>query len=127
MILIVDDEEDVRQVTIALLGVDEPAVAEAADGFEAWEKAASQKFDLIICDYHMPHCDGLKFASTVRQKENPNRDTPIILISGYIGSLPEEESLENIYFISKPVSEGQLHRMIRIVTGGAINPMRKGA
>ena len=54
MILIVDDEQDIREIYAMLLR-DEGEIHQAEDGFAAWEKASKLKYELILCDYKMPH------------------------------------------------------------------------
>ena len=79
MILIVDDEEDVR---IALKQVLERAgydVSLAATGKEGLDVMKQQGADLVITDVIMPGIDGITTARTIREKY---RDTRIIVMSG---------------------------------------------
>ena len=76
----------------------------------------------------MPNCDGIAFAKALRQKETPNKDTPILFITAFLGDLDEtSRTLPNIFFLRKPLKPKQLTRMIRIVTEGKVNPLDEGA
>ena len=125
MILIVDDEQDIREIYAMLLR-DEGEIHQAEYGFAAWEKASKLKYELILCDYKMPHCDGLSFSKLLREKENPNMQTPILMVTSYLGDIEDDKlNIENLFFLRKPVETKNLFRMVRIVTEGRINP--KGA
>jgi signal transduction histidine kinase/CheY-like chemotaxis protein len=82
LVLVVDDDEAVRQVAAAMLrdlGCD---VMEAADGAEALVllSDASSPVNFIMLDYAMPGMNGLQLASAVRELRI---DVPIVLITGY--------------------------------------------
>ena len=53
-ILIVDDEEKIRQLINKYLVNEGFEVIEAADGYQALELTASQKPDLIVLDWLLP-------------------------------------------------------------------------
>lgn len=67
-ILVVDDFEPMRKVTVTQLrqfGLGEN-VAHAENGQAAWRLLESQKFDLILSDWNMPVLDGLQLLHKVR-------------------------------------------------------------
>ena len=58
-VLIVDDEEEIRDIVSFFVDSTHPCeIAQACDGEEAIKLLNQQKFDLIICDYNMPHKNG---------------------------------------------------------------------
>ena len=57
-ILIVDDEEQIRNLIKKYAIFEGYQVSEAVDGMEAVEICRRQKFDLIIMDVMMPELDG---------------------------------------------------------------------
>ena len=66
-VLVVERHEGIRDALCANLnhrGVE--VVAVAADGFEALEKARMLAPDVVILDFHMPGCGGLKAARAIR-------------------------------------------------------------
>jgi len=61
MILIVDDEENIRKVLKGLLGQNGyKDIMEAADGIAAFNLLQEYEADLIICDYKMPGMNGME-------------------------------------------------------------------
>ena len=76
-ILVVDDEEMIREVLKEYLTADGHDVAEAADGQEAVEKCRLGGYDLIIMDVMMPKLDGLSAVKEIRK----NQDVPVIMLS----------------------------------------------
>ncbi len=76
-ILIVDDEQKIRELIRKYAEFEEYQTAEAADGMQAVEMARSEAFDLIIMDIMMPELDGFSAAREIRKKQK----VPIILLS----------------------------------------------
>lgn len=58
-VLIVDDEQKIREVLRMYLEKDGFTVGEAADGEEALNLVAGERWDLIVLDLMMPGIDGL--------------------------------------------------------------------
>lgn len=65
-ILVVDDDDDIRELLSISLGIDGHAVEDARDGYLALELLASGTFDLVILDVNMPHLNGLQVVSQLR-------------------------------------------------------------
>ena len=76
-ILIVDDEQKIREVIREYSEFNGYEVEEAADGMEAVSLCRLNDYDLIIMDIMMPNMDGLRTTMKIRQEKN----IPIILIS----------------------------------------------
>jgi diguanylate cyclase (GGDEF)-like protein len=66
-ILVVDDEDNVRQVVADFLRLDGYEVCEASDGHAALEYLGRQQFDVVLTDLVMPQMDGLTFVTTALQ------------------------------------------------------------
>ena len=83
-ILIVDDDDDVREVAVlALETVGEYEVLSASSGREALELAATQQPDAILLDVMMPDLDGP--ATFQRLQEDPaTREIPVILLTAKV-------------------------------------------
>ena len=79
-VLIVDDEEDMREVLHMILepaGVD---FIDADDGDEGLRKALAEKPDLIILDVQMPRKDGFTVFGEL-QKHDTTKDIPVIMLT----------------------------------------------
>jgi len=66
-ILAVDDSASVRQMvnfTLKSAGYD---VVEAVDGKDGLDKAAKDKFDMIVTDLNMPNLDGIQLITALRK------------------------------------------------------------
>ena len=67
-ILVVDDEEDVRQAIVDILRHDGYEVCEASNGTSALECLERESFALVITDIVMPQMDGLSVIKTAGQR-----------------------------------------------------------
>ena len=92
VVLLADDENDVREVARQMLEKLGYSVIEASDGdqaLELFEKNQSQ-IDYVICDVKMPGRDGWETMEAIR-KIRP--DVPVILVTGYGLTASEMENL----------------------------------
>jgi two-component system, cell cycle response regulator DivK len=113
-ILVVEDQEDNRQILRDLLTNAGYEMAEAGDGEEALRAIAAKRPDLILMDIQLPVMDG--YEATRRIKANPlSKDIPIIVVTSYALSGDEGKALAaggNDY-VSKPYSPRALLAKIR--------------
>lgn len=80
-ILLVDDEEDLREaLTEQLIATDEFSVIEAGTGAEAVEKAKEYIFDLVILDVGLPDTDGRELCKRLRKM---NVKCPVVMLTGH--------------------------------------------
>lgn len=79
LILIVDDEADVRATLRGMLERRGYEVAEAGDGAEALRRFAARQPDLVIIDMIMPVREGME---TIQALRATGAKTPIIAMSG---------------------------------------------
>lgn len=94
-VLVVDDDASVRRLltlTLPLSG-DFEVVGEAADGFQAIEKARESSPDLIILDHMMPRKSG---GDAVPELFEACPDGDIVLFSAYLDSPSVHESLTQL-------------------------------
>jgi ligand-binding sensor domain-containing protein/signal transduction histidine kinase/CheY-like chemotaxis protein len=102
IILIVEDNADVRQFIATELGKNNQ-IHTAKNGVQGIEKALELIPDVIISDVRMPLCDGIELCNTLKNDERTSH-IPIILLTAQIG---EENELEGLMtgaddFITKP-------------------------
>lgn len=76
-VLIVDDEERIRDMIKEYIGIEDYEAAEAADGVEALNLFAKGKYSLIILDVMMPKMDGWSVCRQIRKTS----DVPIIMLT----------------------------------------------
>jgi two-component system, cell cycle response regulator DivK len=113
-ILVVEDQEDNRQILRDLLGTTDYEVIEAENGEEALAAVAKQRPDLILMDIQLPIMDG--YEVTRRIKADPAlRSIPIIAVTSY--ALSGDEAKARLAgcddFVPKPYSPRQLLAKIR--------------
>ena len=83
-VLVVDDDEHLREILSAMLRVSGYEISEAATGTEAVNKAISEKPDLILLDIELPDIKGPDVARAIRN--NPaSAHIPIIGCSAFFG------------------------------------------
>jgi len=81
-ILLVDDDEDIKNCISEILKFDGYGVYCAGDGKEALEMMQENKYDLVIMDKNMPRMSGTEAYFKIRETD---KDTKIAFLSGYIG------------------------------------------
>ena len=102
-ILVVDDEDLVREMLQAYLQEDGHQVETARNGKEALEKFKPGAVDLVITDRAMPELNGEKLASMIK-KVSPS--TPVIMLTGF-GELMDAvgEKIPGVDLVlSKPIT-----------------------
>jgi len=78
-VLVVDDEEGIRQAVSLVLESAGYAVVCAVDGQEAFSILERRRFDLVITDMLMPGRDGLELLSVVKKI---GQRTKVLVMSG---------------------------------------------
>lgn len=113
-ILVVDDDEAIRQVVIEALTLDRLyLVEEAANGIEASIKLGTYRPDLLILDIFMPEMDGLEVCRIIK-KEPEFADMQVIITTGYPdhAKLNEVAELGFSIIFSKPVDLWELVKTV---------------
>lgn len=113
-ILVVEDQEDNRQILRDLLASAGYEMSEAENGEEALTAVAKERPDLILMDLQLPIMDG--YEATRRIKADPKtRMIPIIVVSSYALSGDETKALEAgcDAYVTKPYSPRALLAKIK--------------
>ena len=108
-ILVVEDQEDNRQILRDLLASTDYEIVEAENGLEALAAVAKHRPDLILIDIQLPILDG--YEATRRIKADPElRSIPIIAVTSYALSGDEAKAREAgcDAYVPKPYSPRQL-------------------
>ena len=118
LILIADDELQVRETTAEVLEEMGYKVIQAKDGAEAIDMFVANQNDIAIAllDMVMPYCSGMELAERIRTVKN---DIPIIFITGYDKNhlLKGREELPNSLMLTKPVQFDDLNKQIQLFLG----------
>lgn len=117
-VLVIDDDEPVREVTSAMLQSFGFKTSAAADGFAGLEmyRENPAAYDVVVLDLLMPGLDG---ESTLRELRGLRPDVRVLIISGYHeGDLLKRYSSGGpIGYLHKPFKRGALERALREVLG----------
>lgn len=107
-ILLVDDEQSVREAIKMLLQIDDYEVVEAENGERALALFREQPFNIVLTDFRMGHgkMSGGDLALAIK-KIDPAM--PLILITGYHDEVPPG-AFDSILY--KPFSLDQLRKII---------------
>jgi two-component system nitrogen regulation response regulator NtrX len=111
LILIVDDEEGIRQVLRDCLEDEGYKVALAADGFQALQALESEPVDLMVLDVWLPNMGGIDVLKKARQ-EYPDLEVVVISGHGNINLAVQAVKLGAFDFLEKPLS---LEKTITVV------------
>lgn len=79
-VLIVDDEEEIRQLVAFNLAKEGYEITPAASGEEALRLAISQPPDLVILDLMLPGIDGLEVCRRLK-REPGTREVPVVMLT----------------------------------------------
>jgi len=113
VILIVDDEEEIRAVLKKLIGkmVEERVVC-AATGAEAQKVIRDKKLMLALLDYKLPDKSGMEVLKEIKAVD---AEVPVVMLTGY-GTIETgiEAIKEGAYdYLLKPVPPEKIHALVR--------------
>ncbi len=113
MILVADDDAQIRDVVRIALTQAGFAVAEAGDGRAALEMAQSLTPDLIVLDIGMPEMDGLAVCRELRKAS----DVPVLFLTAQADEIDRIVGLElgADDYVSKPFSPRELVARVRAI------------
>ncbi len=120
-VLLVDDNAVNRKVIRLLLKLAKMEFVEASDGKEALDLLASQPFDLVLLDIHMPFMDGATTIRHLRASKNSWHGLPVIALTAdaMTGDRERLLAMGMTGYISKPVDQRALVSEITRVLSAA--------
>ena len=118
-VLVIDDEELMRDLIRDLLEEENHAVEEASDGEVGLERHRAHPADLVITDIALPGKDGLTVIAEIRRM---SPQTKVIVVSGggYYAErdlLPEARALGVASTFTKPFHPADILRAVRVLVG----------
>ncbi|MFH1215559.1 MAG: sigma 54-interacting transcriptional regulator [Pseudomonadota bacterium] len=113
-ILIVDDNQDSRELVQKVLAKDNYILLEAVDGEDALHKIIKEKPDLVLMDISMPKIDGLELTHRVK-KDKELRDIKIVALTAHVMPSDRERalSLGCLDYIVKPINVREFGSQIK--------------
>jgi two-component system chemotaxis response regulator CheY len=80
-VLVVDDQESMRQIISGMLTGQGHSVKTTEDGVSALDQMKTDHFDLIVADVNMPRMDGLEFLKKVKSEDPKSH---VIFVTGML-------------------------------------------
>jgi DNA-binding NtrC family response regulator len=114
-ILVIDDEEDIRESLEALLSLEGYSMDMAPNGGEGLRKLESRDYDLVLLDLMMPDRSGMDVLKEMRERD---RETPVFMITAYGSTQVAVDALKsgaNDYFQKPWDNEKLLIEVDRII------------
>ncbi|GBE15050.1 MAG TPA: response regulator [Proteobacteria bacterium] len=118
-ILVVEDSPTTRLMIVSSLeDMEDFAVIEAADGFQALRKLPECLPDLVITDINMPDINGLEVVRFVKQSDNFSA-IPVIIVTTEGREIDRERGLRlgADRYLVKPFNPEDLQRHVRELLG----------
>lgn len=112
-ILVVDDEDKIREVIRAYAEFEGHEVVEATDGLDAIEKVREQDFDVIVMDIMMPRLDGFSSYKEIKKM----KEIPVLMLSA------RSEEYDKLFgfeigiddYVTKPFSPKELMARLNVI------------
>jgi two-component system, OmpR family, response regulator len=110
-VLVVDDDDAIRELLDELLTRDGFDVTAVADPTQVEEVVRAQRFHLALLDLMMPRQDGIE---TLRRLRLVDRDLAVIIVTGYpsLDTAVDAMKLEAMDYLRKPFSVEELRAVI---------------
>lgn len=115
-ILIIDDEEFVRNALVRALRSEDYDVRTADGPKAAWEALSERPADIVLSDFKMPRMTGLELLQRVREQYP---DTIRIMLTGHADTETVIDAVNNseIYrFMTKPWNDDELKLVLRLAS-----------
>ena len=111
-ILVIDDEQSIRNTLKEVLEYEKHTVDLAIEGMEALELFRNNQYDIVLCDIKMPKMDGIELLENIFEIST---EVPVIMISGHgnIDTAVEAIKKGAFDFLEKPLDLNRLLITIR--------------
>ncbi|KPL00418.1 MAG: hypothetical protein AMJ91_04835 [candidate division Zixibacteria bacterium SM23_73_3] len=111
-ILVVDDDDELRNMLLEVLGSLDYFPIGVEDGEHALKQIQIQDFDLIISDIRMPKMDGLALLKNIKQKAP---ELPVVMITGFPSTCPTQKAMQEGAdgYLAKPFRIEKIDELMR--------------
>jgi DNA-binding response OmpR family regulator len=106
LVLVVDDDEDLREMVRAALERAGYEVSTAANGLDALSEVARRTPAVILLDMRMPVQDGWEFARTFRARHD--RSAPILVMTAATDARRRAAEIDAEGWLAKPFTIAEL-------------------
>ncbi len=117
-ILIVEDEESIREIEKAYLKRAGYTVLEAEDGEKALSIFKQEKVDLVILDLNLPKLDGIEVCKRIRVTSQ----VPVIMVTAYRHPFVEAMKEGCDDYLTKPIDP---HLLIKVTEENILRATQK--
>lgn len=113
-VLVVDDDEGIRNLLRAALRRAGMSCELAVDGLDALERIRQADYALVLLDVMMPRLDGFGFVNELREQEQKDGSRPVVLIMTAAPGHPELTATGDIVqaVIAKPFDLSELANLV---------------
>ena len=112
LVLVVEDDDDLREVEISILCQAGYRVMEAREGSEALDRVAAEMPGVIFLDMRMPGMDGWTFAREFRARHDHGAPLVVVTAEASARSHADEIGAEGV--LGKPFDAGALMRTAQL-------------
>ena len=123
-ILVVDDDDEIREILTTVLAADGHQVEGARDGSEALAMLEQRPYDLVLSDLHMPRVDGPSLYEILRTRHHfPVRFATklprVIFMTGNPADHAEFLRGTTDPILEKPFTMRVVRKMVRVLLSAA--------
>jgi PAS domain S-box-containing protein len=121
-VLVVDDEEDARDLAYTVLHGAGAQVRLASSAAEALDALHDEETDVVVSDIGMPGLDGITLIERVRAMPGPIHRVPAIAVTAYAHSEDRARAVGAGYdaFLTKPIDVDELTAVVARVVGRVV-------
>jgi DNA-binding response OmpR family regulator len=128
VVLVVEDEQNIRELVCLHLGLENYDCVPCADGEAALKLSRTRRFDLVILDLMLPGLDGVTVCRAIR-RESENPDVPVLMLTARREESDKVVGLESGAddYLTKPFSVRELVARVRALLRRGPRPIVAGA
>lgn len=111
--LVVDDDPTIRTMFARALS-EMGEVDQAEGGKQAIQRLSAYRYEAVLLDLHMPGVDGFAVLEALAKENNPNRDTPVFVVTGDGSEQARLRAmkLRSLLLLTKPVPLAMIRSLI---------------
>jgi len=119
-VLIVEDDQFIREMYAFILTKDGHDVTEAGDGAIGLSEAQKGGFDVILLDLMMPQVDGLGFLQGLKDKPPKTKNGPIVVMSNLAYGDAKDKAMllgASEFLVKADLEPSEIRETVRRIVG----------